>query len=675
MNKQTKIVLWAGFLAKVSLFCRIYNALKILFANANNIKRNPASVSVVVCWLCVAVLFFQSGCKTPANHRTDADKVAKDIIEQSQKDALGHTEPFSIERPSDILRRRLLIDQNLPYTDEASLGSDKLKHIKNWPEPNYPAEVNSLEPLLLLDANETTPSVWLDARQTVKLSLIEALQVGARNSFEYQSRKEDVFQSALSLDLEQNEFRNILSGTLESEIATDLGGDRAVSGTRNSGEFGVSRKLKQGATISTAIALDLVNLLTLDQASSMGILGDATVSIPLLRGSGEDIVTEPLKQAERNVVYAIYQFERFKQTYAVSVARQYLNVLRQANQITNSEENYKALIISARRSRRLADAGKLSEIEVDQAFQSELSARNRWIGAIETYKGSLDDFKRTLNLPTDSRIDLDQNELDQLSKYLYRELPDINNWQKEPNAETPPADAPVVLVPADVKNVGKYEMNEPLAIDVALKNRLDLRINQGEVYDAQRNVVVLADALGAELTLFGSAASGSRRSIGSAGLPDAQLRPEKGSYSGLLTLDLPLERTRERDAYRNGYILLEKAVRNVQTLEDQIKLDIRDTLRTLLLSRETLRIQAQAVEVAQKRVDSTTLFLEAGRAQIRDLLEARDSLLSAQNALTDAIVGYRVAELDMQSQMGVLQVNENGLWQEYIPEKNKNAEN
>ena len=108
-------------------------------------------------------------------------------------------------------------------------------------------------------------------------------------------------------------------------------------------------------------------------------------------------------------------------------------------------------------------------------------------------------------------------------------------------------------------------------------------------------------------------------------------------------------------------------MRDVQILEDEIKISIRNKLRDLLESRETLLIQARSVKLAQKRVRSTNLFLEAGRAQIRDLLESQEALLSAQNALTAAIINYRVAELELQRDMGVLQINEKGLWQEYSP--------
>jgi len=218
-------------------------------------------------------------------------------------------------------------------------------------------------------------------------------------------------------------------------------------------------------------------------------------------------------------------------------------------------------------------------------------------------------------------------------------------------------------------------LEEEVALQLAFDNRLDLWIAQGRVFDAQRAVVVAADALGAELTLFGSANWGeSRSSVGSAVQDDAKLRLDDGTYSALLTLDLPLERTREAINYRNSYIKLESSLRDTQSLEDDIKLQIRNELRDMLELRENLAIQVQSVFVAEKRVNSVNLFLEAGRAEIRDLVDAQDALLAAQISLTSAVVDYRVAELQIQRDMGVLQVNENGIWQEYTPEKDNDVQ-
>jgi outer membrane protein TolC len=62
------------------------------------------------------------------------------------------------------------------------------------------------------------------------------------------------------------------------------------------------------------------------------------------------------------------------------------------------------------------------------------------------------------------------------------------------------------------------------------------------------------------------------------------------------------------------------------------------------------------------------MSLEAGRAKIRDILEAQEALLSAQNALTAAVINYRLTELELQRDIGLLKVNEKGLWQEFNPE-------
>ena len=64
-------------------------------------------------------------------------------------------------------------------------------------------------------------------------------------------------------------------------------------------------------------------------------------------------------------------------------------------------------------------------------------------------------------------------------------------------------------------------------------------------------------------------------------------------------------------------------------------------------------------------VDGT--LIDAGRADTRDILEAQEALLAAQNGVTAALVGYRIAELELQRDMGVLSVNHQGEWSEYAP--------
>lgn len=590
------------------------------------------------------------GCRSATEHRAGADKVASEIVLEKQQEALGRTEPFGIERPSDTLRRRLLLEQGLLIAGNASLGTDKLQPVKHWPEEDYPAATPS-----------SGLNIPVEPNQAVKLTLVDALQVAARNTFEYQSRKEDVFQTALRLDLARNEFRNLFYGQGASELTTDTTGSSTVTTVDSSAVAGLSRQFKNGLSLSSAIALDLVSLLTQGGGSVVGLGADASVSIPLLRGAGRHIVAEPLTQAERDVVYEIWRFERFKRTFAVSVAQEYFAVLSQMDRVKNAEDNYRSAVVSARFTRRRSDAGRIDAIERDQALQRELSARNNWISAQEGLNGRLDSFKIALGLPADALIQLDPNDLMELRGRADRLIEEIVAAAEYEAAETaPPADAPVDLEPVSHEDAGPLELEERVAVRLALDRRLDLRIAMEQVYDAQREVVVRADALRTGLDLGGSAAVSDTDA-------DGDLDIDGGQFGALLSLDLPIERTAQRNAYRNSLIALERTVRDVQSLEDQIKLAIRDHLRTLMLAREGLKIQAAAVVVAEKRVRSSQMFLEAARIQIRDLLEAQDALLAAQNDLTAALVDYRIAELGIQRDMGVLAVNEKGLWQEFSP--------
>lgn len=594
-----------------------------------------------------------SGCRSPAEYREKADKAAYDIIEQKQQEALGKTDPIVIERPSDILRRRLIEAQALPVSGEASLGTDALTQIPYWPDGSYPPQVSSL------DAN-----IPIEPNRPVRISLIDALQIAARNSSDYQSNKENVFRTALSLDLERNAFRTTFTTGADASLSRNtVSDDTAFDG---SGGANVGRTLKNGVDVSAALTLGLLSMLPGTDTVDWGF--DPSVSVPLLRGAGRHIVTESLTQAERDVVYQMWRFERYRRTFAVGIADSYYSVLSEMDTLKNNENNYRSAIQSARWSRRQADAGRIPEIQVDQAVQSELNARNRWISSQERLKSSLDSFKTTIGLPTDALISLDPNDLVQLRERSEEYVTAMRAASKAGSAEVvPPADAAVTLVPADKADAGQYEIDELVAIKLALENRLDLRIANGEVYDAQRQVVVAAEAFKAKLDVGARARFAGDNSDGTASLQGTQ-------YTGTVSVDLPIDErsmTGARNQYRNSLISLEQATRSVQSLEDQIKQSIRSELRTLLESRESLKIQAQSVVVAEKRVRSTTLFLEAGRAEIRDLLEAQDSLLEAQDSLTAAIVNYRMAELQFQRDLDLLTITKEGLWEEFSPEDMK----
>ena len=592
-----------------------------------------------------ALVLVLCGCSA-RHYREKVDSQAYEIIAEKQEQALGEQEEFTVERPVDTLRRKLLLGHDLPYAAPGSLGSAFLPKPPHWPEEDELLAAADLP--ALVDTNEATV-----------ISLVDALQVAAANSREYQAQKEGVFLSALGLEFERDQFRMSFAGVLSGLFNHDRSGLNTEGGTISesveaSAIGDASKVFKNGSVVSMTLGLNLLKMLEPGRFTSESMFGDASVSIPLMRGSGRHIVTEPLNQAERDVVYALFDFEHFKRGFAVRIASEYLQVLQRQNAVENAAENYRGLISSSRRARRLLDFGRLPAIQVDQSIQEELSARNRWVSARESFASAVDQFKISLGLPPDAPVVLASEELEALRQTAQQVGGPGSELDLE--AEIPPADAPIVLDEPSTKEAGPLEVEPERAIRMALENRLDLENAIGRVHDAQRRIVVAADRLRPELTLFGSAAYRGEEAKG--------LRPDRGNYTALLEMDLPFERTAEAIAYRRSYISLEAAVRQLQALEDDIKLAVLDRLRELREARESLRIQTLAEGLASRRVVGARLNLDAGRVEIRDLLEAQADLLAAQNALTAAAVGYRVAQLSLQRDLGILKVDSSGMWTE-----------
>ena len=595
------------------------------------------------------IILLICGC-SPPHYREQTDSRVASIIAAKQREGLGQEQAFTISPAETQLRKQLLRAQHLATSGPASFGSDLLD-----PPPHWPEQINQ--------KSETPPA----PNPSLTLNLIDALKVAAHHSRDYQSAKEELFRSALALDYQQNAFSFQANAQLEGEYLQNRSG-RTTEGVAGSVTSGVTRLLKSGISLTTQLGWDLVRMLQPGSDISSGLYGDASITIPLLRGAGRHIAAEPLTQAERDTLYAVWTFERYKQEFTVTVIANYLGVLQAEDLLYNQKQNYQGLVISTRRASRLAAAGKLPQIQVDQALQNELRARERWISARLSLASARDEFKLLLGLPTDATMALDRHDLSTLQQDLRQRLSTL--FQPFPAELAAAADSPVQLIEPDPELAGPLELDYATASHIALQQRLDLKIVTAQVVDAQRQVVITADALGTELTLFGSAATGTGRTI-AALQPDNsnRLKFDEGTYQALLTLDLPFERRAEAIAYRDSYIALEQAVRTVQELEDQIKLEVRNNLRQLEQTRSSLRIQDLAVKLAARRVRGAQLQLQAGRAEMRDLLDAQEALLSAKNSLTSAMINYRLAELALQRDLGVLKIDNDGRWQEYTPKK------
>ncbi len=453
------------------------------------------------------------------------------------------------------------------------------------------------------------------------INLAQAVALATAHNRDYQRQKEQLYLTALDLTLARHQFARQWFGTVDARYLRNSGDEQVGSG----GEAGFNQLLADGARVSTSIAIDWARFLTGDPRTSLGSVLSASVTQPLLRGSGRKIAQENLTQAERNALYQIRAFNRYRQTFVVSIVTDYYRVLQQRDAVTNAKNNFESKVELRQRLQMEANEGVTPRFQVDQAEQSELLAQDGYLRAQQRYEQLLDAFKITLSLPADATIELDQDELKALEK----------TGVVEPG----------------------YDLNA--AIETALAQRLDLANSGDAVEDAERKVIVAADNLGVELNLVGNA------SVGSTPETDLErLQFHRGTYALGLEADLPLDRKAERNTYREALITLQQRQRQYENDIDHVKLDVRDAYRKLKEEAESYRTQQKALQLARVRVGVSPILWEAGRMNARDYLESQDAFLKAQNDVTTALVSHAIAKLNFFRDIGILQVRPDGMWEE-----------
>jgi outer membrane protein TolC len=136
------------------------------------------------------------------------------------------------------------------------------------------------------------------------------------------------------------------------------------------------------------------------------------------------------------------------------------------------------------------------------------------------------------------------------------------------------------------------------------------------------------------------------------------------NWSAGLDLDLPFDRKSERNSYRSALIQEKRAARQVEQSEDGIRLDVRESWRTLEQAKRSYEISELGVKIAERRVEEQSILSDLGRAKAQDQVDAQNDLNSAKNARTQALVTHSIARLQFWNNMGILYIKDNGRWEE-----------
>ena len=464
------------------------------------------------------------------------------------------------------------------------------------------------------------------------VSLEAAVGLATAYNRTYLTQKEDLYLQALDLSLARFQYTPIFGGGADlsyqqsQNIALNAQGEVDAilkeKTLRTDSGIGFNWLLRTGGRIATDFSTDFIRFVSGDggwaTSSSLGL----TLTQPLLRGAGYRIAIENLTQAERNLLYALRRFTRFRKEFTVNIVGAYYQVLQNRDRVRNAYQGYESFKVSVEREQARAAEGETPLSELNRLKESLLSTEQGWISAIRNYQLSRDRFKMDLGLSMDTSMILDEQELNGLTIH-------------HPN------------------------LSADQAIGLAMAMRLDLENVRDQLVDSERRIRIAADGLQADLDLRLSGQLSSRPGDG-LNLPD----PRQRSWTAALGVDLPINRKRERNQYRSALINYDRARRQQELFVDQIKLDIQDGWRNLEQRKREFEISQVRVELSQNRRDEELLKRELGLGLALDLVDAQNDLINSQNQLTSALISHTIARLGFWRDMGLLFIKEQGQWEE-----------
>ncbi|HEV3259419.1 MAG TPA: hypothetical protein VG013_21310 [Gemmataceae bacterium] len=155
------------------------------------------------------------------------------------------------------------------------------------------------------------------------ISMEQAVELGVLDSREHQDRREDLYMTALPVTLER--FAFAAQWFAAEQAIREWAGRDTPQGKSNA--WRLSTNVGFGKLFSTGglLLANIANQTVFQMAQPFK--GTTSVSQlnfdfvqPLLRGGGRAVTLEPLTQAERNLLYEIRQFARFRKEFFVSIA-------------------------------------------------------------------------------------------------------------------------------------------------------------------------------------------------------------------------------------------------------------------------------------------------------------------------------------------------------------------
>lgn len=560
--------------------------------------------------LCLACCLLGSAC----SNMSDVDrKVSRVVAERANALDRDIPAPEADFRDPDVAEAP---DQAEPVPETINPTAEELVF-------NAASEARDVEDRLSVLIDESLlgplPAVPERGKAALPLTLESAFQTAQRSARDFLNAEEEYLLAAISLLIERHRWGPRLFNDTSLSIAGGARDGSYDNTARLINDLRLTQRLPWGGEVAASwiweASEQLREAATDDYRQSSELALDA--AIPLLRGAGT-VAREGRIQAERSLVYAARNFERFRRQFLVDIASDYFDLLQAQAAIRNEERRLISAIGLEEQLQARFDAGEVAQFEVNIARTDVLSARASLVNRRESYTVALDRFKVRLGLEVDQ---------------------------------------PVAILPFE------FEIPEPdIPISEATRRgllyRLDLQNQRDRVDDGRRGVDIAENNTLPDLDLTGSVGvpTDPDRDVGSASFDHGEL-----NYSAGLNLSLPLDREIERLGVRAAQIDLHRQIRSYDQARDNVVVDVRQAVRAVEIARYQLILAEERVRINELRQEEQSLKPDEVDAQ--DRVNTLNALADAENARDQAVTNLRNAVLRYLLDTGQMRVARDGTFQ------------
>lgn len=453
-------------------------------------------------------------------------------------------------------------------------------------------------------------------REPIVLDLVSALRIAQESGRDFLNAEEEYILAAIRLLIERHQW----GPRFFNDVST------VVSGSGDDGDFDsalrvindlrVTKRLRSGGDVEARLLWQATEQLRegasgeYSQSASLIFSGD----IPLLRGAGP-AARESLIQAERDLIYAARDFERFRREFLVDIAEDYFGLLEAKAGIANQKRNIRNLADLLRERVSLEQKGRISEFDVNNTLNDLGSAQSRLNDLIDGYTRQVELFKIRLGI----------------------------------DVETP------VRITRQVLDLTEPDISLAEAVDRAYKYRLDLQNRRDGLDDSRRNVAIARNNILPDLDFNADLQIPTDPRLDEGGL---NFSSEDLDYSVGVTFGLPLDREQERLRLRQAILGVERSIRELQRFEDTIFVEARSSVRAIEVARTNLRISEQRVRITLRRQEEQQI--KADEITTQERLDTEAALLDALNERDSDETNLRTSILEYLLETGQMRVTRVG---------------